>query len=235
MPRYETYLKVKEVYNISSETVRNWAKRGQIRYKCVQNATRKTWLYDLDSIGEYLQQDSNTQIQSQKASTHHARVLYLRVSSAERSTDLTRQRKLLQSAFPDATVIEDIGSGLNFERQGFASLVQQICRDQVAQVVVTYRDRIARFGYELFELLCKEHGCSIMVYNEGMEHEPEEELKDDLLTMVNFFSASHHGRRGVIARHERKEKEATHQGKVESSNLCQAQPDPRPEPNDVSE
>lgn len=235
MPRYETYSKVKEIYNISSETIRNWAKRGQIRYKCVQNATRKTWLYDVDSIGEYLQECDPTEAEKEEGGPTGSRVIYVRVSSAKQSADLTRQRELLQSAFPDASVVSDIASGLNFHRRGLSSLVRQICRDQVSQVVVTYRDRIARFGYELFELLCKEHGCSILVYGEGDEPEPEQELKDDLLAVVNVFVASHNGKRAAILRRKRKEAQAASEGHDHGSSVPDFDPDQEVGSDDGSE
>ena len=208
MPRYETYTKVKEIYNVSPETVRNWAKRGQIKYKCVQNATRKTWLFDIDSIGEYLQSDTNKVEEDQaKAGTKSTRIIYIRVSSAGQSADLERQRELLTLAFPNTEIISDIGSGLNFHRPGLASLVRKICRDQVSQIIITYKDRLCRFAFELLELVCKEHGCSILVYGdgiEGIEHNDEHELKDDLLSIVNVFVASHNGKRSAALRKERK-------------------------------
>lgn len=210
MVKYETYQKVKEVYNVSPETVRNWARRGQIRYKCVQNATRKTWLFDIESIGEYLQNNTDeVKAREEKQGKHASRFIYIRVSSAGQSADLERQRELLTKAFPDTEVISDIGSGLDFHRTGFTSLVQKICRDQVSQIVITFRDRLCRFGYEMFELMCREHGCLIMVHGEGIDHaehasDPEFELKEDLLSIVNTFVASHNGKRSGMLRKERK-------------------------------
>jgi putative resolvase len=206
--KYETYNKIKQTYNVSPETLRNWARNDQIKYKCIQNATKKTWLYDINSIGEFLQQNTNSiQTQETQKGLRGSPVIYIRVSSTKQSDDLERQRQLLSTAFPNTHIISDIGSGLNFHRHGLTSLVQGICRDQYSQVVVTYKDRIARFGYELFELLCKEHGCNILVYGNGIsseQHNDEEDLKDDLLAIVNIFVASHNGKRAQALKKERK-------------------------------
>jgi predicted site-specific integrase-resolvase len=210
MPKYETYSKVKEIYNVSPETVRNWAKRGQIRYKCVQNETRKTWLFDIDSIGEFLQFNTEEiKAEEDKRCKRSVRIIYARVSSVGQSSDLERQRELLSSAFPDTEIISDIGSGLNFHRPGFTSLVRKVCRDQVSQIIITFKDRLCRFGYEMFELMCKEHGCSILVYGDGIpdinpNNDPEFELKEDLLSIVNVFVASHNGKRSAVLKKERK-------------------------------
>src|SRR5690606_23827802 len=101
-------------------------------------------------------------------------------------------------------------SGLNFHRPGFTSLVRDICKDKISQVVVTYRDRLCRFGYELFEQVCKLHNTSILVYGErdDKQHdsnaEPGSELKDDLLAVASIIVASYHGRRGAKLKKERK-------------------------------
>lgn len=227
MPKYETYTRVKEVYNVSPETVRNWAKRGSINYKCIQNATRKTWLFDLESIGKFIQANTD-EIKAEEIKTGKgaSRIIYVRVSSAGQAADLERQRKLLSTAFPDTEIISDIGSGLNFHKPGLTSLVRKICRDQVSQVVITYKDRLCRIGYELLELVCKEHGCSILVYGESIEDkteqaDPEYELKEDLLSIVNVFVASHNGKRSANLRKERKRiaKEVNTNGNIKDQTL----------------
>lgn len=211
MPRYETYSKVKEVYNISSETIRNWARRGQIRYKCVQNPTRKTWLFDLDSIGEFLQQETS---EVQAKGNIGVRVIYLRVSQ---QSQLESQREQLQILFPDAEFIIDIGSGIDATREGLTTLVRRVCRDQVAQLVVTSRNSIGRFLYPIIEVLCKEHGCTILVSDEGNLERREGEVKDELFDLVNSVISSIHGTRAAITR--RKKKEVTSDGDHQSSTL----------------
>jgi predicted site-specific integrase-resolvase len=211
MPKYETYSKVKQVYDISPQTVRNWARKGQIRYKCIQNETRKTWLFDIESIGEFIQNNTDAINEEQrKKGKQPTRILYARVSSDKQSGDLERQKQLLLEAFPNTEIISDIGSGINFHRPGLTKLVHRICRDEISQVVVTFKDRLARIGFELFELFCKEHNCSILVHSDGNgtngeEFDPEYELKEDLLSIVNVFVASHNGKRSAVLKKQRKE------------------------------
>lgn len=241
MPRYETYSQVKKVYNISPETVRNWARRGAVRYKCVQNATRKTWLYDMESIGEYLQRDTEqAERAAEEAGPQPVRVIYIRVSSAKQAADLERQRELLTAAFPDAEIVQDIGSGLNFKREGFTRLVRRICRDEITQVVVTFKDRLARFGFELFKLLCTEHGCSVLVYGDGIENadadeEAETDLKDDLFAIINVLVASHNGRRAATLKRERKRLKEAAERDIKDEALPDATAEEKAEPDDGRE
>ena len=46
--------KLKEVYDVQSETVRKWTRQGLINFKFIQHNTRTTWFYDMDSIGEFI-------------------------------------------------------------------------------------------------------------------------------------------------------------------------------------
>jgi len=211
MAQYVTYAKIKQQYSISPETIRNWAKKGQIRFKTVQNATRKTWLYDINSIGEFIKSSTDA---TEAASTVQKAydVVYIRVSSRKQTADLQRQKELLTTAYPDAECISDIGSGLNYKRPGFTKLVRKICRGEISQVVVTFRDRLLRFGYDLFKQLCDEHGTKILVYgfreNSGSDDHSEintdAELKDDLLAIVNVFVARNNGKRAALLRKQRK-------------------------------
>lgn len=209
MSKYVTYAEVRKIYQVRPQTVQNWAKQGRIRYKTIQNATRKTWLYDLDSVGEFVKSGVDEECQSEPSKNDHV-VLYCRVSSKKQESDLIRQRELLSNAFPDAEIMDDIGSGLNYKRHAFSKLVKRICRDEIAQIVVTFKDRLVRFGFELFEQMCQEHGTKILVYckTDELEHEHDEsELKDDLLSIVNVFVARNNGKRSAHLRKQRAEQQ----------------------------
>ena len=208
MIRYVGYSKVKERFDISSQTIKNWAKRGVINYKSIQNKTRKTWLYDIESIGKHV--DSTTEVKQSNKSMAESTVLYCRVSSKKQENDLKRQVELLKFAYPESEVIEDIGSGLNFKRTGFSKLVERICKGEISKIVVTYKDRLMRFGHEMFQQICKEHNCQIVVYSQEQAlldingNEETQELQEDLLSIINVFVARRNGKRAGQLKKERK-------------------------------
>lgn len=229
MPQFVTYRKVREKYDISPQTLRNWAIRGKVNYRTIENNTRKTWLYEIDSIGKYIASNQRDSGEDGDTSQVLTRVLYARVSSKKQQNDFERQMQLLQKRFPTGEIISDIGSGINYKRPGFSRLVERICRGEIKEVVVTYRDRLLRFGYELFEQICHEHGVRILVLSqskgfsdptgtnagtlqEGGEYEQradreEQELQEDLLSIVNVFVARQNGRRAGQLRRERQKEE----------------------------
>ena len=71
----------------------------------------------------------------------------------------------MQSVYPEAEVITDIGSGINFKRRGRLSLLDRLHRGEKLTIVVAYRDRLARFGTELISLLIDKNGGQLVVLN----------------------------------------------------------------------
>lgn len=122
-------------------------------------------------------------------------ILYCRVSSAKQRDDLQRQISMLQSIYPEAEVIKDIGSGLNFKRKGIQTLLELILSGGKCRVVVAYHDRLARFGVDIFKFLLEQTGGELVVLNQSDNQSVEEEFTEDLLAILHHFSCNMHGRR----------------------------------------
>lgn len=122
-------------------------------------------------------------------------ILYCRVSSRKQQDDLQRQIESMQSKYPEAEVIKDIGSGLNFKRKGLQTLLERLLQGDKLKVVVAYRDRLARFGFDLIEFLIRENGGELVVLNSTDDKSPESELTEDLLAILHHFSCRMHGKR----------------------------------------
>ncbi len=207
MPKYVSSAKVREVYDINAQTLRGWAIKGSINARAIQNVSgRKTWLYDLESIGCCLERNVDESSQNTDGHQQKPTIIYCRVSSNKQVQDLERQKALLSDTYPDSEIITDIASGLNYNRSGFTKLVELVCREQISRIVVTFRDRLLRYGYELFEKMCKEHNVQIVVQtqqlDDGKENEDMEtqELQEDLLAIVNVFVARRNGKKAGMLR-----------------------------------
>ena len=121
-------------------------------------------------------------------------VCYCRVSSSKQRDDLDRQVQFMQEHFPEAEIVKDIGSGLNYKRKGLKTLLERALRGDKLKVVVAHRDRLCRFGFELFEHIIKLAGGEIVVLKES-SLSPEQELTTDLLSIIHVFSCRLHGLR----------------------------------------
>ena len=144
----------------------------------------------------------------QPGDTQREVILYARVSSAAQRAHLDNQVDLLRSSYPNARVIRDIGSGVNFKRKGLQTLLERACQGLVSSVVVLDRDRLARFGADLIEHVLKQHDVTLHVErHDAAQRQPGDpnELADDLLAITTVFVASHHGRRAADNRRRRRE------------------------------
>ncbi|QKR00872.1 IS607 family transposase [Metallosphaera tengchongensis] len=122
-------------------------------------------------------------------------VLYARVSSDTQKDDLAKQVAYLQGRVEEYDLtITDIGSGLNMKRKGFKRLLKMILNNEVSKVVVAYKDRLVRFGFEILEEVCRTHNCEIEVLEEE-DKAPEQELVEDLITVLVSFSGKLYGMR----------------------------------------
>lgn len=126
-------------------------------------------------------------------------IVYARVSSAGQRPDLAHQVAALRDYcarhdyHPDEWV-EEVGSGLNYQRKQFNRLMEQIELGQVRRLVIAHEDRLVRFGFEWFAAFCQRHGTDLRIVN-GDTLSPEQELVHDLLSIVHGFSARLYGLR----------------------------------------
>ena len=135
----------------------------------------------------------------QKASHDKKNIVYYRVSSSGQKGDLENQKKAIEQfciaqGIAVSEWVSDIGSGLNYTRKNFLSLMEMVERGEVTQIIVAHKDRLVRFGFEWFESFCKNHGTKILVMN-NESLSPEEEMTKDLLSIIHCFSSRLYGLR----------------------------------------
>ena len=124
------------------------------------------------------------------------KICYARVSSIKQKSDLKRQIKELEKRYPNHEIISDIGSGLNLRRKGLEKIIELAIDGRIEEVIVTYKDRLARFGYDLIEHLIEKYsGGVIKVINKKEEETPEEEISKDILQIMNVYVAKINGMR----------------------------------------
>lgn len=128
-----------------------------------------------------------------------ANILYARVSSKKQSDDLARQVEFLKSAKPeyiDFRVVEDIASGINFKRKGLLEILERCLQGVIGEVVVAHRDRMSRFGFELIKTIIEKAGGSVTVINDEKQTSSEQELAEDLLSIVHIYSCRQRSYKG---------------------------------------
>lgn len=125
---------------------------------------------------------------------------YCRCSTRKQQENLERQvGRVLEFCCSNGWKVEllkDIGSGLNENRKFFKKLLKRIPEKDVKRVVVEYKDRISRYGFETFRSFCESYGVDVVVIQKDKEKEFEQELAEDMISLVTSYSARLYGRRG---------------------------------------
>jgi putative resolvase len=154
-------------------------------------------LYNVNKYLEDHKSNLNTIIKKlNKDGDEKLNICYVRVSSLSQSDDLKRQKEMMKNKYPDYEIIEDIGSGLNLNKRGIKRIIKLGIEGKINEVVVAYRDRLTRFGYELIEEIIKDYSDGkITILSETEKLEPEEELVKDVMAIMNVYVAKMNGLR----------------------------------------
>ena len=175
---------------VSVKTLQRWEREGRLIPVARTDSNRR--LYTETQLREF--------IGWRQAPESPSRVVaYCRVSSAAQKPDLANQRRVLEEfvvarGLANVEFIEEVGGGLNFKRKRFLALMDEIGQRSINTLILAHRDRLTRFGFEWFEHYAKTHGCEILVLNQD-RLSPEQELVQDLMTIVHCFSSRLYGLR----------------------------------------
>ena len=176
---------------VTPQTLRNWDKSGKLTpHHTAENGYRYYSDEQLKQISGILSKAKIT-------------IGYCRVSSHKQKDDLDRQienvRMYLLAQGKPFEIISDIGSGINYKRSGLTELLDRINGNEVEKVVILYKDRLARFGFEIIEYLASLHGCDIEIIDNTQKTE-QEELVEDLVQIITVFSCKLQGKRAHKAK-----------------------------------
>ncbi len=126
-------------------------------------------------------------------------IAYCRVSSQAQKPDLKNQRVALETycnakGYNNVEYVEEIGGGMNFKRKHLREMLKHVHSGDVSKIIIAHKDRLVRFGFEHICWQCEQFGCSIEVLN-NETLSPEQEMVQDLMTIVHCFSSRLYGLR----------------------------------------
>lgn len=186
---------VSKILGVTPKTIRLWEQQGKINPERTPNGHRR---YDRDEIVRMSK--FYGKVRTDDDQKDRRTIAYARVSSHDQKDDLKRQSELLES-FCAAngwtyTIIQDLGSGLNYDKRGLKKLIKEICDGNVDRLVITHKDRLLRFGSEIIYSLCENYNAEVVILNKGdVQPSFEEELVQDVLEIITVFSARLYGAR----------------------------------------
>lgn len=167
---------------VSIQTLRNWDKEGKLKPTYVtENGYR---YYSEDLLNKFKNVKNVNKIKKKN-------ILYARVSTKSQKDDLDRQvDNLKQYAYSKGysfEIITDIGSGINYKKEGLLKMINLVECGEVDRIIVLYKDRLIRFGYDLIEYICKLNDTKIEIVDNSTISK-EQELTEDLIQIITVFA-----------------------------------------------
>lgn len=174
---------------VSIQTLRNWDKEGKLKPTYVtENGYR---YYSEDLLNKFRNIKNVNKIKKKN-------ILYARVSAKNQKDDLNRQiDNLKQYAYSKGysfEIITDIGSGINYKKEGLLKMINLVECGEVDRIIVLYKDRLIRFGYDLIEYICKLNDTKIEIVDNSTVSK-EQELTEDLIQIITVFANRLYGAR----------------------------------------
>jgi len=195
MARYYRISEAALLLGICTKTIRCWDGAGKIECKRTAGGHRRISLTEIERLLNHAYNTQPTQEDSAVA-------IYCRVSSHDQKKkgDLDRQIDAAQEFCQKKQITPqytfcDIGSGLNTHRSGLQKLCTLIEQKKIAKVIITYPDRLTRFGFDYLKNYFKSHGASIQAIHKKTTCSMQEELVQDLIAIITSFSGPVHGMR----------------------------------------
>lgn len=176
--KWITSKQLKSQLKVTGQTLYNWRKSNKIIYK---QLNKRSFLYDIDSIC------NNNTLNSRK------NIAYSRVSNTKQKDDLIRQEESIRKYASENGIkideyLSEIASGMNEDRKQFNKLIDSVIRGDISKIYITYKDRLTRFGFSYFENLFKKFDCEIITLNTTSETTFEQEITQDLISIIHHFS-----------------------------------------------
>ena len=182
---YLSAKQIKNLYQITSQTLYNWRKSEKIQFKVLPSG-RFVYLSPEDDH-----------------SLKRKNVIYSRVSNTKQKDDLIRQQKIIRQYMTTNGIIvdeeySDIASGMNETGTGFTNLLKACASGTIDSIYITYKDRFVRFGFNTIETLLKLYDVKIVVINATKEEDFQQELAQDLISIIHHFSMKMYSNRRKI-------------------------------------
>lgn len=183
-----TAKEVLRILGITRQTLTKYVKTEVIRVEVLPNGR---YDYNEEDVYKFLNKDVNRKT-----------YIYARVSTSKQKKDLANQIELLKqfcftNGYTISGVFSDVASGISFERRkSFFELLDDVISGKVERVVITYKDRLSRVGFDLFYYLFQKYNCEIVVMSEvGSAKLDSQEIFEEIVSLLHCYSMKLYSKR----------------------------------------
>lgn len=191
----ETFIKgsvTAKMLGVHQRTLYQWEEKGLIETIRTPGGMRMYNVQKFKLTNGLITEETNEEIDEED----NMCICYCRVSSQSQKDDLARQIAYMKQKFPAYKIISDIGSGLNLNKRGIRKIIDLAIAGKIKHLVVAYKDRLTRFGFELIESFVNDYsGGKITVLFNKENVDAETEIVQDIMSILNVYMAKINGLR----------------------------------------
>lgn len=185
------------ITGLDSQTIRKMVDTKKISGYKTPSGQRRINRKDIQAMCNNMLNDE------EKQEDKRENFLYARVSTKKQMGDLSRQLEYIKRPeYSEYTIIQDIGSGINFKRKGISTILDSCVQGTIGEIVIAHRDRLSRFGFDLINLFVEKSGGKITVLENDKITTSEIELAEDLLSIIHVYSCRQMGKRSYSKKRE---------------------------------
>ena len=181
-----------------TRTVQSYCTRGEINSIIIPSGKR---IISKDEVIKYLKKSNLLYEDDNKID-----LIYARVSTNKQKNrgDLERQieyitREIITKNPKNLKIFSEVGSGLNDNRKELKKLLDMVMNDEIDRIFILHKDRLTRFGFNFLEQICNKFGTEIIVISEEIQEKSiQEELAEDIISIIHSFSGKLYGIRNKI-------------------------------------
>lgn len=187
-----------DLLGVTKGTLREWDREGKlVPIKTAGNHRR----YKMSDI-EVLLGEGPAAVKKEDERTRVA--VYCRVSSHEQKAkgDLERQsgrvlKHCIEQGYDIVESFEEVGSGMNDHRPKLRRLFELVEQRSIDKVIVEHKDRLCRFMFEFLNSYFGSYDVEIEWVSDVLGRSYEEELVEDILSLMSSFSNRIYGKRSA--------------------------------------
>jgi DNA binding domain, excisionase family len=181
-----------------TRTVQSYCTKGYINSIIIPSGKR---IISRDEVIKYLKKSKLLYEDNNKID-----LIYARVSTNKQKNrgDLNRQieyitKKIININPKNLKIFSEVGSGLNDNRKELNKVLAMVMNDEIDRIFILYKDRLTRFGFNYLEQICNKYGTKIIVISKEIhEKSIQEELAEDIISIIHSFSGKLYGMRNAI-------------------------------------
>ena len=188
--KYYTISEFADLINVTKTTLRNWDKHNILNPIKLESGHRR-----------YSERQLNKILNKEQYTDSKLNVLYIRESTKQQKQSLIDQENKLKNycisnGIKIDKVYSDFGSALNYNRKNLKNLINDIVNNKIEKLIIYYKDRLVRFGFEFFEHLSEIYNFEIIIVDDSDTNKSKEkEFADDLISIIHYFSMKLYGSR----------------------------------------